>query len=138
MMRKTNEGSTPAGVLLPAGAAGLLTTLLLMLVGAVLVHRGTLAEGAIVPCAWAFLAAGTALAGLIASKRAGGRKLLWALGAGGVVFLILLAAGLMLGSQPIHLVRASASLLCTLAASALGGLAGANMRKKKRHSHIKK
>lgn len=77
MMRKTNEGSTPAGVLLPAGAAGLLTTLLLMLVGAVLVHRGTLAEGAIAPCAWVFLAAGTALAGLIASKRAGGCKLLW-------------------------------------------------------------
>ncbi len=67
-----------------------------------------------------------------------GAELLWALGAGGVVFLILLAAGLMLGSQPIHLVRVAASLLCTLAASALGGLAGANMRKKKRHSHIKK
>ena len=81
---------------------------------------------------------GSAVAGLLAAKRAAGGKLLWALGAGIVVFLILLAAGAALGSQPINVVRAAASLLCTLAASALGGLAGANMRKKKRYSHIKK
>ena len=138
MMRKTNEGRSPVGVLLPPAAAGLLMTLLLMLAGAILVHRSTLAEGVIAPCAWAFLAVGCAVAGLLAAKRAEGGKLLWALGAGIVVFLILLAAGAALGSQPINVVRAAASLLCTLAASALGGLAGANMRKKKRYSHIKK
>ena len=53
MMRKTNEGQSPVGILLPSVLAGLLGTLLLMLLGAVLVHRGTLAEGAIAPCALA-------------------------------------------------------------------------------------
>ena len=43
MMRKTNEGQSPVGILLPSVLAGLLGTLLLMLLGAVLVHRGTLA-----------------------------------------------------------------------------------------------
>ncbi len=138
MMRKTNEGRSPVGVLLPAAAAGLLMTLLLMLIGAVMVHRGTIAEGAIAPCAWAFLSVGSVLAGLVAARRAAGNRFFWALGAGVVVFLILLAAGAILGSQPIHMVRTAVSLLCALAASALGGLAGANMRKKKRYSHIKK
>lgn len=58
MMRKTNEGQSPVGILLPSVLAGLLGTLLLMLLGAVLVHRGTLAEGAIAPCALVFLALG--------------------------------------------------------------------------------
>jgi len=40
--------------------------------------------------------------------------------------------------QSIHFVRTVISLLCSLIASALGGYAGANMRKKKRYSHIKK
>ena len=71
MMRKTNEGQSPVGILLPSVLAGLLGTLLLMLLGAVLVHRGTLAEGAIAPCALVFLALGSALAALVAAKRAG-------------------------------------------------------------------
>ena len=137
-MRKTNEGSSPAGILLPAAAAGLLTTLLWMLVGAVLVHRAVLPEGMIAPCALAFLAVGCALAALLAAKRAPGGKLLWAVGAGGLVFLILLAAGAALLAQPVNPVRVAVSLLCMLAASALGGLAGANMRNKKRYSHTKK
>ena len=112
MMRKTNEGQSPVGILLPSVLAGLLGTLLLMLLGAVLVHRGTLAEGAIAPCALVFLALGSALAALV-------------------------AAVLPLG-QSIHFVRTVISLLCSLIASALGGYAGANMRKKKRYSHIKK
>ena len=115
-MRKTNEGRSPAGILLPSAAAGLLTTLFLMLVGAVFVQRGTLEEGLIAPVALAFLA----------------------LGAGMLVFLILLATGAALLDQPAHIVRIAISLLCALAASALGGLAGASMRKKKRYSHLKK
>ena len=125
MMRKTNEGQSPVGILLPSVLAGLLGTLLLMLLGAVLVHRGTLAEGAIAPCALVFLALGSALAALVAAKRAGENQFYWSLGAGFAVFLILLIVAVL-------------SLLCSLIASALGGYAGANMRKKKRYSHIKK
>ena len=50
---------------------------------------------------------------------------------------LLIVAVLPLG-QSIHFVRTVISLLCSLIASALGGYAGANMRKKKRYSHIKK
>lgn len=82
MMRKTNEGQSPVGILLPSVLAGLLGTLLLMLLGAVLVHRGTLAEGAIAPCALVFLALGSALAALVAAKRAGENQFYWSLGAG--------------------------------------------------------
>ena len=41
-MRKTNEGASPVRPVLFGAAAGLLATLVLMLVCAVLVHQGTL------------------------------------------------------------------------------------------------
>ncbi len=138
MMRKTNEGPSPVGVLLPAAVAGLLTTLLLMLVGAVLVHRRVLAEQAITPCALIFLAVGCAVAALVSAKRAPGGKFLWAMGAGVLVFLVLLLVSVIPLAQPVNVVRMAVSLLCTLAASALGGFAGANMRKRKKYRHIKK
>ena len=97
MMRKTNEGQSPVGILLPSVLAGLLGTLLLMLLGAVLVHRGTLAEGAIAPCALVFLALGSALAALVAAKRAGEKQFYWSLGAGFAVFLILVALKMLWG-----------------------------------------
>ena len=59
-MRKTNEGRSPAGILLPSAAAGVLTTLFLMLVGAVFVQRGTLEDGLI--------------AGRFGARRLGGRQ----------------------------------------------------------------
>ena len=60
-MRKTNEGPSPVAVLLPAAAAGLGATLLLMMVGAILVHRGVLPDQAIAPCALVFLALAAAI-----------------------------------------------------------------------------
>ena len=138
MMRKTNEGQSPVGILLPSVLAGLLGTLLLMLLGAVLVHRGTLAEGAIAPCALVFLALGSALAALVAAKRAGENQVYWALGAGCAVFLYLPTVAAPPLCQSLPFGPPVISLLCSLIASALGGYAGANMRKKKRYSHIKK
>ena len=137
-MRKTNEGRSPTGILLPAAVAGLMLTLVLMLCGAWLVRRGTLDEGLITLCAFVFLALGCAAAALIAARRAAGRKLLWALGAGLVVFLVLLAAGAVLLGSRLHIVRAAVSLLCALAASAFGGLVGVNIRKSKRYNHVKR
>lgn len=138
MMRKTTEGQSPVGILLPSALTGLLLTLLLMLIGAVLIHRGTLTESVTAPCAMVFLALGSALAALIAAKRAGENRFVWSLGAGFAVFLILLIAAVLPLGQSIHFVRTTISLLCSMIASALGGFAGANMRKKKRYSHIKK
>ena len=137
-MRKPTDGLSPVGVLLPAGAAGLGATLLLMLVGAILVHRQVLPEQAIAPCALLFLALGCAAAAFLSAKRAPGGKFLWAMGAGVLVFLVLLLVGVFALSQPVQLVRMAVSLLCTLAASALGGFAGANMRKHKKYRHLKK
>lgn len=138
MMRKTNEGRSPAGILLPPVAAGLAVTFVFMLAGAVLMHRGILPEYAVAPSALAFLAAGGLMGGFAAAKRAAGRRLIWAMGAGAAVFLILLVVGLLLQSQPVNIARTAVSLLCAIAASALGGLAGVNIHHKKRHSHIKK
>ena len=92
----------------------------------------------IAPVALAFLALGCLAAAFISAKRASGGKFFWALGAGMLVFLILLVTGAALLDQPAHIVRVAISLLCALAASALGGFAGASMRKKKRYSHLKK
>ena len=138
MMRKTNEGRSPAGILLPSVAAGLVVTFVFMLAGAVLLHRGILPEYAVAPSALAFLAAGGLIGGFAAAKRAAGRRLIWAMGTGAAVFLILLVVGLLLQSQPVNIARTAFSLLCAIAASALGGLAGVNIHHKKRHSHIKK
>ena len=129
-MRKTKDGRSSAAILLPSAAAGLLTTLFLMLVGAVLVHRGAVGDGAIAYLALVFLAIGCAAAAFLSAVRAPGAKFLWAMGAGALVFLILLVLGGALLDQPVHIVRVAVSLLCALAASAVGGFAGANMRKK--------
>ena len=137
-MRKTNEGLSPVGILLPSAVLGLGITLLLMLLGAVLVQRGTLGEGAIPPCAIVFLALGSAAAAMASAMRAPGGKFLWAMGAGTLVFLILLVGGAFALRQPVHVLRVLISLLAVLLASALGGFAGANVRKKKRYKHVKK
>ncbi|MDY3619165.1 TIGR04086 family membrane protein [Agathobaculum sp.] len=137
-MRKTNEGLSPVGILLPSAAVGLVLTLLFMLTGAVLVQRGLVGEGMIAPLALLFLAIGSAVAALLSAKRAPGGKFLWAVGAGALVFLVLLVVGALLLRQPVHIPRTAVSALCMLLASALGGFAGVNMRKKKRYKHMKK
>lgn len=137
-MKKTNESRSSVSVLLSSAVLGLITTLIFMLIGAVLVHRGVIEERMITPLAFVFLALGCFIAALVAAKRAEGGKLLLALGAGGLVFLLLLAGGILLLRQPVHIIRVVISSLCALAGSLLGGLAGANMRKKKRYSHLKK
>lgn len=137
-MRKTNEGRSSFGALLSATVLGLMITLMSMLVGTVLVHRGIIDERMITPFAFVFLALGCFIAALVAAKRAAGGKLLWALGAGGLVFLLLLAIGALLLGQPVHMIRVVISLLSALGTSLLGGLVGANIRKKKRYTHLKK
>ena len=118
--------------------AGLLGTLLLMLLGAVLVHRGTLAEGAIAPCALVFLALGSALAALVAAKRAGENQFYWSLGAGFAVFLILLIVAVLPLGQSIHFVRTVISLLCFVDRPRHWAVTPVPIcGKKKRYSHIK-
>lgn len=138
MMRKTGESNSPVGIILPAAVSGLLITLLLMLIGALLVQRSVVGEDGIRPLALLFLALGCAAAACLAAKRAPGRKFVWSIGAGAVVFLLLAGGGMLLLRQEVHIVRLAVSALCALVASALGGYAGANMRKKKRYSHLKK
>ena len=57
-MRKTNEGASPVRPVLFGAAAGLLATLVLMLVCAVLVHQRTLGEELIPTISLACLAVG--------------------------------------------------------------------------------
>ncbi len=132
-MRKTNEGRSLAGILFPAAGAGLAATLLMLLVGALLVRRGTLNEAFMRSYAVLSLAFGCALSAFIASVCAPGRKLLWAAGAGMMVFLFLLLGAVFASEDPISILKTVLSFLCALAASAIGGFAGAAKRKKRKY-----
>ena len=90
-MRKTNEGASPVRPVLFGATAGLLATLVLMLVCAVLVHQGTLGEELIPTISLACLVAGCMLASFLAARRLPDGRLAIAVAGGPVVFLILLA-----------------------------------------------
>ena len=90
-MRKTNEGASPVRPVLFGAAVGLLATLVLMLVCAVLVHQRTLGEELIPTISLACLAVGCMLASFLAARRLPDGRLAIAVAGGPVVFLILLA-----------------------------------------------
>ena len=137
-MRKTNEGATPVRLILLAAFAGLAATLVLMLISAALVHRGTLGEAMIPTISLACLALGCMLASFLAARRLPDGRLALALAGGAVVFLVLLAVCAFALSQPVRFGRTAVSLLCAVAASVLGTAVGIYMRTKNKHSHLKK
>ena len=137
-MRKTNEGASPVRLILLAAFAGLAATLVLMLISAALVHRGTLGEAMIPTISLACLALGCMLASFLAARRLPDGRLALALAGGAVVFLVLLAVCAFALSQPVRFGRTAVSLLCAVAASVLGTAVGIYMRKKNKHSHLKK
>ena len=137
-MRKTNEGASPVRLILLAAFAGLAATLVLMLISAALVHRGTLGEAMIPTISLACLALGCMLASFLAARRLPDGRLALALAGGAVVFLVLLAVCAFALSQPVRFGRTSVSLLCAVAASVLGTAVGIYMRTKNKHSHLKK
>ena len=137
-MRKTNEGASPVRLILLAAFAGLAATLVLMLISAALVHRGTLGEAMIPTISLACLALGCMLASFLAARRLPDGRLALALAGGAVVFLVLLAVCAFALSQPVRLGRTAVSLLCAVAASVLGTAVGIYMRTKNKHSHLKK
>ena len=137
-MRKTNEGASPVRLILLAAFAGLAATLVLMLISAALVHRGTLGEAMIPTISLACLALGCLLASFLAARRLPDGRLALALAGGAVVFLVLLAVCAFALSQPVRFGRTAVSLLCAVAASVLGTAVGIYMRTKNKHSHLKK
>ena len=137
-MRKTNEGASPVRLILLAAFAGLAATLVLMLISAALVHRGTLGEAMIPTISLACLALGCMLASFLAARRLPDGRLALALASGAVVFLVLLAVCAFALSQPVRFGRTAVSLLCAVAASVLGTAVGIYMRTKNKHSHLKK
>ena len=137
-MRKTNEGASPVRLILLAAFAGLAATLVLMLISAALVHRGTLGEAMIPTISLACLALGCMLASFLAARRLPDGRLALALAGGAVVFLVLLAVCAFALSQPVRFGRTAVSLLCAVAASVLGTAVGIYMRTKYKHSHLKK
>ena len=137
-MRKTNEGASPVRLILLAAFAGLAATLVLMLISAALVHRGTLGEAMIPTISLAGLALGCMLASFLAARRLPDGRLALALAGGAVVFLVLLAVCAFALSQPVRFGRTAVSLLCAVAASVLGTAVGIYMRTKNKHSHLKK
>ena len=137
-MRKTNEGASPVRLILLAAFAGLAATLVLMLISAALVHRGTLGEAMIPTISLACLALVCMLASFLAARRLPDGRLALALAGGAVVFLVLLDVCAFALSQPVRFGRTAVSLLCAVAASVLGTAVGIYMRTKNKHSHLKK
>ena len=127
-MRKTNEGASPVRLILLAAFAGLAATLVLMLISAALVHRGTLGEAMIPTISLACLALGCMLASFLAARLLPDGRLALALAGGAVVFLVLLAVCAFALSQPVRFGRTAVSLLCAVAASVLGTAVGIYMR----------
>ena len=115
-MRKTNEGASPVRPVLFGAAAGLLATLVLMLVCAVLVHQGTLGAGTDPrryrspvwwpdACSPRFSRRGVCPTAGSPSQSQAAR---W-------IFLILLAVCALALSQPVRFGRTAVSLLCAVA-----------------------
>ena len=137
-MRKTNEGASPVRLILLAAFAGLAATLVLMLISAALVHRGTLGEAMIPTISLACLALGCMLASFLAARRLPDGRLALALAGGAGGFRVLVAVCACALSLRVGCGRPAVSLLCAVAASVLGTAVGIYMRTKNKHSHLKK
>ena len=111
---------------------GLLTVLLLLAVCSFAVIIGILSDVPPEVLATGSLLVGCMLAAFRAARISLGKRLLWALAAGGGVLLCLFILSFVCFEGPINGSRAAVNVGCVLAASLLGGFFGATGRRKKR------
>ena len=117
---------------LKGGVLAGVTTILALLACAVLVSVGAVPVGAMYGAVLAVCAAGSLLGGTYAVRRVGRRSLLAGLGAGAVLFLLLLTAGL-IAYQGRSIANGGAGILCAcLCGGAIPGLLARKPKKKRR------
>ena len=117
---------------LKGGVLAGVTTILALLVCAVLVSMGVLSVGAMYGAVLAVCVAGALVGGTYAVRRVGRRSLLVGLGVGAVLFLLLLTAGL-IAYQGASIANGGAGILCAcLCGGAIPGLLARKPKKKRR------
>ena len=108
------------------------TTILVLLVCAVLISMGVVTVGAMYGTALAACVVGTLVGSIYAVRKIGRRSLLVGLGVGMVLFLLLLTAGLIV-YQGASVANGGAGILCAcLCGGAIPGLLGRKPKKKRR------
>jgi len=133
-MRKNEEEQTAklvrygTGVVL-GGAAALLVCLVVLLVAAVAMSRGTLGEHLVYQTAVVACVAGAFAGGLLAVRRCGARTLIVGLCTGAVLFLLLLTVGVLFFDAR-SMEQGGIGLACgCLCGGAAAGLLGGGKRK---------
>lgn len=132
MMKKTELMQGSAARLPVCILIGLLTVLLMLAVCSFAVIIGILSDVPFAVPATGSLMLGCLLAAFRAARCSAGRRLLWALAAGGGVLLCLFILSFVCFDGPVNGLRAAVNTGCALAASLLGGFLGAAGRRKKR------
>ena len=117
---------------LKGGVLAGVTTILALLVCAVLVSMGAVPVGAMYGAVLAVCAVGALAGGTYAVRRVGRRSLRVGLGVGAVLFLLLLTAGL-IAYQGTSIANGGAGILCAcLCGGAIPGLLARKPKKKRR------
>ena len=117
---------------LKGGVLAGVTTILALLVCAVLVSVGAVPVGAMYGSVLAVCAVGALVGGTYAVRRVGSRSLLVGVGVGAVLFLLLLTAGL-IAYQGSSIANGGAGILCAcLCGGAIPGLLARKPKKKRR------
>ena len=132
MMKKAESMQNPVLRLAVCVLVGLVATLGAMAACSLGVLAGPLAGAPFAALAPGCLALGGLLAAFRAARCMPGRRLLWALAAGGGMLLCLIIISLAWFGQPVDGLRVAVNAGCVLAASLLGGFLGAAGRKRKR------
>ena len=118
--------------LLKGGVAAGLTAILTLLLCAVLVSAGMLRERWMEGAVLASCVVGSWIGGLFAVRKIGARTLLVGLAVGGILFLLLLTAGL-LAFETASIAHGGIGVLCAcLCGGGLAGLLGGGAKKKRR------
>ena len=132
MMKKTELMQGSAARLVVCILAGLMAVLVLLALCSVGVLVGVLSDVPFAVTASGCLTVGCLLAAFRAARCSPGKRLLWALAAGGGVMLCLFILSFVCFGGPVDGSRAAVNTGCVLAASLLGGFLGAAGRRKKR------
>ena len=118
--------------ILKGGVLAGIVTIVSLLVCAILVSMGVLPVSAMEGAVLAVCVLGTLIGGVYAVGRSGGRSLLAGLGVGAVLFLLLLAAGLLV-YEGASIANGGAGILCAcLCGGAIPGILGRKPKKKRR------
>lgn len=128
---KKAETTPVAQILAIPVLLGFGATLLLMAAGSFLVLSGKAENQQIPVLARGCLGIGCLCASFLAARRAAGRRLLWGIAAGGLLFACLALLSLLWIGEPISLLRILGNFAISVITTLSGGMLGAGMKRKK-------